>query len=171
MASAVTIALTPYDTAWPEAFARESAKIQMALGLTGIAVHHVGSTAVPGLSAKPIIDIVVVVGNSADEHSYVPALEAAGYSFVLREPDWFEHRLMKGVAPAANLHVLSAGCPEISRMLAFRDWLIAHEPDRLLYEHTKQELAARQWQSVDEYASAKGEVVAAIVGRALTQTT
>jgi GrpB-like predicted nucleotidyltransferase (UPF0157 family) len=162
-----TITLVPYDPSWPEMFRGLERRIRAALGPAAVAVHHTGSTSVLGLSAKPIIDIVLAVADSPDEEAYVPALTAVGFRFRLREPDWFEHRLLKSAAPAANLHVFSAGCPEIDRMLSFRDWLRTHEDDRRLYETTKQDLARRTWASVQAYADAKTEVVTAIVTRAI----
>ena len=123
----------------------------------------------PGLAAKPIIDIELAVADSADEPAYVPDLEAGGYVLRGREPDWFEHRLFKGPDPAVNLHVFSAGSPEIDRTLAFRDRLRTDEDDRRLYEATKRELAARDWVYVQDYADAKDEIVAAILGRAMAE--
>ena len=87
-----------------------------------------------GSSAKPIIDIVLAVSDSADERAYVPPMEAAGYVLRIREPDWFEHRLFKGPDTNINLHVFSEGCPEIDRMLAFRDRLRTHDDERIRYE-------------------------------------
>ena len=135
--------------------------------MRALLVEHAGSTSVPHLAAKPIIDIVLAVPDSPDEDDYVPALEAAGYRLRIREPDWFEHRLLKKADPSANLHVFSAGCEEIDRMLAFRDQLRTNEADRELYERTKRELAARKWAYVQDYADAKTEVVEEIVARAL----
>ena len=123
----------------------------------------------PGLAAKPIIDIELAVADSADEPAYVPDLEAGGYVLRGREPDWFEHRLFKGTDPAVNLHVFSVGSPEIDRTLAFRDRLRTDEDDRRLYEATKRELAARDWVYVQDYADAKDEIVAAILGRAMAE--
>jgi GrpB-like predicted nucleotidyltransferase (UPF0157 family) len=131
-----------------------------------VLLEHVGSTSVPGLSAKPIIDMVLAVTDSADEASYVRPLEEKGYTLRIREPDWYEHRLLKSPEIAGNLHVFSAGCPEIERMVLFRDWLRTHDEDRLLYEATKRELAARTWRYVQNYADAKSEVVLTILGRA-----
>jgi GrpB-like predicted nucleotidyltransferase (UPF0157 family) len=165
--SGTTITLVPYDRRWPEVFCALADRIRAVLGAAVIAVHHAGSTSVPGLSAKPIIDIVLAVADSTDEGAYVPALTTAGFVFCLREPDWFEHRLMTAVEPAANVHVFSAGCPEIDRMLMFRDWLRANDDDRLLYERTKQDLAGRRWASTQAYADAKSEVVSAIIDRAV----
>ena len=81
-------------------------------------LEHTGSTSVPGLAAKPIIDMTLAVPDSADEDAYLPELEAAGYVLRIREPDWFEHRVFKGPDTNVNLHVFSDDCPEIDRMLA-----------------------------------------------------
>ena len=88
----------------------------------------------------------------------------------IREPDWFEHRVFKGPDTNVNLHVFSAGCPEIDRMLRFRDWLRSNEADRELYERTKRELAAQEWAYVQDYADAKTAVVEEIVARSLRGT-
>lgn len=156
-----------YDPAWPALFDREAAKVRDALGRSALAVEHVGSTSVPGLAAKPVIDINLTVTHSADEAAYAPALEAAGYRLIVREPDWFEHRMFKGAAPAVNLHVFSPGCPELDRMRALRDWLRRSPDDVALYGSAKRQLAERDWAFVQDYADAKSEVVGDILGRAL----
>jgi GrpB-like predicted nucleotidyltransferase (UPF0157 family) len=161
------VTLVPYDPEWPRLYEREAARIREALGDRLIRIEHTGSTSVPGLAAKPIIDITLVVADSADEASYVPQLERAGYVLRIREPDWFEHRLFKGPDTNTNIHTFSAGSPEIERMVAFRDWLRSNDDDRDLYERTKRDLASRDWQYVQHYADAKTEVVEAIMARAL----
>lgn len=161
------VTLVEYDPAWPDLYAREERRLREALGDRAIRIEHTGSTSVPGLAAKPIIDIVLVVADSADEAAYIPALEAAGYVLRIREPDWFEHRLFKGPDTNVNVHTFSAGCPEIERMVAFRDWLRSNDEDRRRYEAAKRELAGRDWQYVQHYADAKTEVVEEIIGRAL----
>jgi GrpB-like predicted nucleotidyltransferase (UPF0157 family) len=160
------IELVEYEEAWPTRFEREAKRIRAALGVRALEVEHAGSTSVPGLAAKPIIDIVLAVPDSSDEDAYVPALEAAGYTLRIREPDWYEHRVLKKADPSVNLHVFSAGCVEIDRMLAFRDHLRTNEVDRELYERTKRELAAREWAYMQDYADAKTEVVEEIIARA-----
>lgn len=160
------IVIVDYDPRWPEQYATEARKIRGALGARALLLEHVGSTSVPNLAAKPILDIVLVVANSADEASYVPALEQAGYVLRNREPAWYEHRVLKGVEPAVNLHVFSLGCPETERMALMRDWLRTHDDDRALYEKTKRELAQRTWKYVQNYADAKTAVVEAILARA-----
>ena len=164
------IKLVDYDPAWPELFAREARRIGAALGDRSVEIEHVGSTAVPGLAAKPVIDILLVVANSADEETYVPALEAAGYVLRIREPDWHEHRVLKGRDTDVNLHVFSVGCPEIERMLLFRDRLRTSQADRELYERKKRGLAGREWKYVLNYADAKGAVVEEIITRVRAAT-
>lgn len=161
-----TIQIADYDPTWPDLFEREAARIKDILGAHVLLLEHVGSTSVPGLAAKPRIDMLLVVANSADEASYVPALEAASYVLNVREPDWFEHRLFKGPGTDINLHVFSQGCTEIERMLLFRDWLRSHPADRQRYEHTKRELARQNWKYVQNYADAKTTVVDEIMVRA-----
>jgi GrpB-like predicted nucleotidyltransferase (UPF0157 family) len=161
-----TIYLAPYDPAWPSLFTRLAKQIHETLGDAILLLEHVGSTSVPGLSAKPIIDMVLAVADSSDESSYVKPLEEKGYTLRIREPDWHEHRLLKSPEVEGNLHVFSAGCEEIERMLLFRDWLRIHSDDRLLYEETKRELAARTWKYTQNYADAKGEVAQEILARA-----
>jgi GrpB-like predicted nucleotidyltransferase (UPF0157 family) len=160
------ITLAEYDHAWPALFDREAARIRAALGRSVLLVEHAGSTSVPGLAAKPIIDIVLAVPDSADEAAYVPALEAAGYVLWSREPDWFEHRMFKGPDTDINLHVFTAGATEIDRMLLFRDWLRVNDADRAAYLEVKRELANRTWRHVQHYADAKTAIVEEILARA-----
>ena len=136
------------------------------LGEQLVDIEHAGSTSVPDLAAKPIIDIVMTVPDATDEDAYVGAMEAAGYALRIREPDWYDHRLFKGPETAVSVHVFSAGCPEVERMIAFRDHLRTNREDRQLYERTKRNLAARRWKYVQNYADAKADVVAEIMARA-----
>jgi GrpB-like predicted nucleotidyltransferase (UPF0157 family) len=160
------VLIVEYDPNWPQQFALEASKIRAAMGEGALLLEHVGSTSVPGLAAKPILDILLIVANSADEASYVPALEHAGYVLRIREPEWFEHRVLKGADPAVNMHVFSPGCAETERMLLMRNWLRAHDDDRELYARTKRKLAQRDWQYTQNYADAKTEVVESILARA-----
>jgi GrpB-like predicted nucleotidyltransferase (UPF0157 family) len=161
------IFLAAYDPEWPALYEREAARVRAILGDHVRLLEHAGSTSVPGLSAKPVIDMVLAVSDSADERAYVPPLEAEGYVLRIREPKWFEHRLFKGPDTNINLHTFSEGCLEIDRMLAFRDRLRTRDDERIRYEETKRELASRQWTFVQYYADAKGEVVEGIIERAL----
>jgi GrpB-like predicted nucleotidyltransferase (UPF0157 family) len=155
-----------YDLGWPRLYEREEHRIRSVLGGRVIRIEHVGSTSVPGLPAKPVIDVVLEVHDSADEAAYVPALESAGYALRIREPDWFEHRLLKGPDTEVNVHVFTAGCEEVDRMLLFRDWLRANAADRRLYAERKRELAGRDWKYMQQYADAKTAVVQEIMARA-----
>jgi GrpB-like predicted nucleotidyltransferase (UPF0157 family) len=130
------VILVDYDPRWRTVYESLASKIVGALGASTKALNHAGSTSVPGLAAKPVIDIVLEVADSASEEAYVPPLMAAGFAFIDREPEWFEHRLLRHNGPAANLHVFTAGCAEVGRMLAFRDHLRRNVADRDLYETT-----------------------------------
>ncbi len=162
-----TIHLAPYDPGWPSQFSLLADRVRAALAEKVLLLEHVGSTSVPGLCAKPVIDMVLAVCNSADEPSYVPPLEQHGFVLRIREPDCFEHRLLKTPEIDGNLHVFSMGCEEIDRMVAFRNWLRTHDEDRRLYEKTKRELAARTWRHVQNYADAKSEIIRQILARAV----
>jgi GrpB-like predicted nucleotidyltransferase (UPF0157 family) len=158
--------LADYDPAWPVLYEREAARVREFLGDRVRLLEHVGSTSVPGLPAKPIIDMLLAVADSADEPAYVPSMEAGGYVVRIREPDWHEHRVFKGPDTDVNLHTFSEGSSEIARMLAFRDRLRTHGDERQRYLATKRELAARHWVYIQDYADAKGEVVEGIIERA-----
>lgn len=160
------IELAEHDPSWAERFAMERAVIARALGATAVSIEHVGSTSVPGLVAKPMIDIVLTVADATDEVAYVPALEQAGFEFVLREEDWFDHRLLRRPPRLVNLHVFTDGCPEVAQMTGFRDRLRTNDGDRHRYEQAKRDLAAREWDTVQQYADAKSDVVAEIKRRA-----
>jgi len=159
------VRLDDYDARWPEWFAREEQRIRHALGDRVLRLEHVGSTSVPGLVAKPRIDILLVVSAPADEARYAPALQAAGYTLRIREPDWHQHRMFRGPDTEVNLHVFGPDSPEIERMLRFRDRLRRRREDRERYAAAKRELAARHWRHLQDYADAKSAVVEAILGR------
>jgi GrpB-like predicted nucleotidyltransferase (UPF0157 family) len=162
-----TVAFAPHDPEWSVQYAGEEQKIRAALGSGALVLEHVGSTSIPEIPAKPVIDIALAVKDSSDERAYVPALEAQGYRLHIREPGWHQHRLLKGDRPRVNLHVFTVGSEEIVRMIAFRDRCRSHPEERALYERTKCELASRVWRHVQHYANAKSAVVEEIVARAL----
>jgi GrpB-like predicted nucleotidyltransferase (UPF0157 family) len=160
------VVIAEYDAAWPERFRREEKKIRKALGEAALVVEHIGSTSVPGLAAKPIVDLLLVVEDSGDEASYLPALEEAGYVLRVREPDFDEHRMFRTPEKDVHVHVYSTGSGEIGRYLQLRDHLRTDREDRELYASTKLELAKGDWPSVDHYGEAKTEVVEGILTRA-----
>jgi GrpB-like predicted nucleotidyltransferase (UPF0157 family) len=157
------ITLAAYDPDWPRSFRREAGRLRSVLGDAALHIEHVGSTSVPGLVAKPIIDILLVVPDSADEPRYLPRLQAAGYVLRIREPEWFEHRLFKGPDTDINLHVFSPGAAEVQRMLCFRDRLRDDDAARSRYARVKRDLAQRTWRHVQDYADAKAAVVSEIL--------
>lgn len=165
------IRIVEYDPSWPQLFQREADRIRTALGTRALRIEHTGSTSVPGLPAKPVIDIVLAMEDSADETSYVRDLENAGYVLRIREPDWFEHRMFRGPDTDLNLHVFSSGCPEIDRMVLFRDWLRENPVDRDLYARTKLQLAQQGWKYFQNYADAKTAVIQEILSRAKSMAT
>jgi GrpB-like predicted nucleotidyltransferase (UPF0157 family) len=163
---AAPIEVRDYDSDWPGMYDREEARIRSILGERVRRIEHVGSTSVPGLPAKPQIDIVLEVPDSSDEPSYADDLEAGGYPLTIRERDSYEHRVFKGPDTNVNLHVFTGGCEEVDRMIRFRDWLRENDADRTLYADAKRELAARDWKYMQQYADAKTEVVHEIMERA-----
>lgn len=157
------IRLQDYDPAWPEKFGAHAERITAALGGSALRVEHVGSTSVPNLAAKPIIDILVVVDDSAEESAYLPQMEAAGYVLRVREPDWNEHRMFRTPEQDVHVHFYSSGCPEVERVLTFRERLRRNADDRRRYERAKRELAARDWPDMNAYAEAKTDVIESII--------
>jgi GrpB-like predicted nucleotidyltransferase (UPF0157 family) len=164
------IVLADPDPAWPAVFAAEAARIRELVGEQRVLrLEHIGSTSVPGLPAKPRIDMLLVVPDPADEDAWLAPLLVAGYTLRVREPDWYEHRVVRGPGAAINLHVVPDGCPETDRWLGFRDRLRTHPADRDAYAAAKRELAGRRWKYVNDYADAKSGIIESIIARALGQ--
>jgi GrpB-like predicted nucleotidyltransferase (UPF0157 family) len=161
------IVIAEYDPAWPRQFEAHARVIGDALGSTLLRIEHIGSTSVPGLAAKPIIDILAFVPNSADEPSYVPQLGAVGYSLRVREPHFFEHRMLRTAALDVHVHVFSPGASEIGRTVTFRDRLRRSAEDRRRYEALKRRLAVQRWPDMNAYADAKTSIVESILAAAL----
>ena len=136
------ILIVDYDERWPAQYKHVVARVRAALGDAVLAIEHIGSTAIPGLAAKPIIDIDLALADPVDEAAYVPALERAGFILRRREPAWHQHRLLRLDDPRTNLHVFGPDCPELLRHQLFREWLIAHPHERDLYLRTKLAAAA-----------------------------
>jgi GrpB-like predicted nucleotidyltransferase (UPF0157 family) len=131
------VEIAPYNQDWPTRFAALADDIRAALGAVALDLEHVGSTSVPGLAAKDVIDIDLTVADPADEDRYVPPLEGLGYTLVIREPSFHQHRCLTLPTPKVNLHVFGPDCPETIRHLMFRDWLRSHPDDRDRYEQAK----------------------------------
>ena len=159
------VELVPYDPDWPRRFDEFAARIRDALGDEALTVEHVGSTSVPGLAAKDIVDIDLTVVDPREESSYVPQLEEAGWVLTIREPSWHEHRcLTRREGARSNLHVFGPDCPEVIRHRMFRDWLSVHADDRELYEAAKR-AAIPGGGDVMDYNGRKQDAIRDIYGR------
>lgn len=162
--------VVPFDPTWADRFLELHKRIVSALGDVAILVAHTGSTSIPGIPAKPVIDIDLVVSELENEASYVPALEAAGFQFLLREPEWHGHRFFCGYEPiSCNLHVWGPANPEVERHRIFRDWLIGNDDDRELYAHVKKGAVAEtvmRGENVEEYNKRKEHIIKEILQRA-----
>lgn len=154
------IVIADYDSEWPRRFELEAARIRGALGAAALRVEHFGSTSVPGLAAKPIVDVLVGVEDPEDDGMLVPRLEAVGYALRVREPG---HRMFRTPARDVHVHVWADRDPEIERHLRFRDRLRASDEDRRTYERLKRSLARRDWDDMNDYADAKSELIATIL--------
>ncbi len=157
------ITIADYDPTWPVRFDAERARVRAALGPRAIRIEHIGSTAVPGLSAKPIVDVLVTVEHPDDDAVSVAALTAAGYELRVREPG---HRMFRTPARDVHVHVWGDDDPEVTRYLRFRDRLRRSSEDRKTYEQVKRGLAQSEWADMNQYADAKGPVIVEILARA-----
>lgn len=161
------VELHEYDTRWPGLFEQHARKIREALGDVAHRVEHIGSTSVPGLAAKPIIDILVVVADPTDEAGYLPALQQAGYELRVREPKFDEHRMLRTPERDVHIHIFPPQSEQVGRYLAFRNQLRSNGQDRSDYEHAKRTLAKRAWEDMNDYADAKTEIVEAILAKGM----
>jgi GrpB-like predicted nucleotidyltransferase (UPF0157 family) len=143
------------DPAWPQCYAVVRERVVAALGNRVLAIEHVGSTAVPGLWSKPMIDVDLTVADSGDEDAWLPDLESVGFVLRSRTPDWEEHRLLRGQEPLTNLHVFSPDAREPQRHRMFRDWLRIHAEDRARYAEVKREVAALGFDDAMLYSNEK----------------
>ena len=170
-APAVGIEVTDPDPAWPRQYDDLNARIRAALGWRVLQLEHVGSTSVPGLAAKPVIDIDLAVADPGRERDYLPALETAGFRLVIREPWWYGHRMLRADEPPCNLHVFGFDSPEPVRHRIFRDWLRGNPGDRDRYAAAKR-LAASEANAAGEhvmqYNARKQQVIREIYHRAFT---
>lgn len=157
------IHVVAHDPAWPRLFARERERLIAALGPLARRVDHVGSTAVPGLVAKPIIDIDVSVPDVDDESTYLGVLIAAGYHLRVRQPG---HRMVRTEDRAVQVHICDVDSDWERRHLLFRDWLRRNKDDREAYGQLKLQLAQQDWPDMNAYAEAKGPLITEITERA-----
>ena len=153
-----------YDPRWVDIFAEHEARLRDALRDVSVRIEHIGSTSVPGLAAKPIVDIVVAVDDITAEEDYLDAMLAAGYLLRVREPG---HRLVRTPERDVHVHIYGTGDEAITRYLLLRDRLRTDATDRALYERTKRALIAQGFEDMNAYADAKTDVIAAILARAV----
>jgi GrpB-like predicted nucleotidyltransferase (UPF0157 family) len=158
-----SVRIVDYDPGWSARFESERARVATALGSTARRVEHIGSTAVPGLAAKPVVDVMVTVDDPDDDAAFLHGLVSAGYVPRVIEP---EHRMFRSPQSDVHVHLWRVGSDDERRHLLFRDWLRQSADDRALYESVKRGLAERTWEDSNDYALAKGDVVAEIMGRA-----
>lgn len=158
------IELSAYDPKWPVLFDKLARDIRVAFQEAALRIDHIGSTSVPGLAAKPVIDIDLILADPTDEDSYVPKLRTLGYELLIREPSWHQHRCLRLDEPRVNLHIFGPDCPENIRHRLFRDWLREHPEDRELYENAKQE-ALLGVSDVRAYNSRKQPVIRIIYAK------
>ena len=161
------VVIHEYDDQWPSMFEQNARKIRKALGHVALSIEHIGSTSVPGLAAKPIIDILVVVANPGDETGYLSALKEAGYELRVREPEFDEHRMLRSTARDVHIHIFPPQSKEIDRYLSFRNQLRANDEDRSAYEQVKRTLAKCEWDDMNDYADAKSDIVEAIIAKGI----
>ena len=162
------IVVSDYDVAWPARFQALADRVKGALGDQVRRLEHIGSTSVPGLAAKPIIDMLLIVDVVEDEAAFVPPLVAAGFELRVREPD---HRMFRTPQRDMHLHVYAPGRAEERDYLDLRDWLRVSTEDRTRYETVKRHLAQQHWDDMNDYADAKTDVVLDILTRARTWRT
>jgi len=158
------IVIVDYDASWPERFVAHRDRVARALGPMACSIEHIGSTAVPGLGAKPIIDLLVAVKDPDEESVMVPAMTAAGYQLRVREPG---HRMFRTPERDVHIHVWQDTDPEIARHVKFRDRLRASAEDRAAYERLKRKLATKRWDDMNQYADVKSQLIEQILSRAI----
>ncbi len=157
------VIIVDYSPAWLHRFEKERHRIAAALGAVAGRIEHIGSTAVPGLAAKPIVDVLVAVEDPEDEERYVPALECAGDVLRVREPG---HRMFRTPELHVHVHICSSGSDWERRHLLLRDWLSESAEDREAYAALKIELQGHEWETMNHYAEAKSILIAEMTTRA-----
>ncbi|MEO2035913.1 MAG: GrpB family protein [Planctomycetaceae bacterium] len=160
------IEIADYDLLWSDVFHKHATLMTRVLGIAAWQIEHIGSTSVPGLGAKPIVDVLLVVEDSAVESSYRTRLEKAGYQLRVCEPDFHEHRMFRTLKRDVHVHVYSINCPEIQWHLTFRNRLRTNPAERRLYEQAKRTLAQQEWTDMNAYAEDKSDIIEHIIGAA-----
>jgi len=171
MTAGQPVRIADYDARWASTFEEARAEIVSRCGALVVAVEHVGSTSVPGLAAKPIIDIMAAVERLDDAQALIEPLAALGFEYVPKNetPDRrFFRRGLRG-AGTHHLHVVEHGSCEWRRHLLFRDHLRAHPERAADYERLKRELAAAHGPDRGAYTDAKTPFIESVIERALAE--
>jgi len=152
------VLMEPHNPNWTRQFAQEAAVIMSAVGSTAIDVHHIGSTAIPGIYAKPVLDLLLVVRSVDALDNKQSAIEALGYEargeYGIPGRRFYRRDSADGDR-THQVHAFEAGCPQIARHLAFRDYLIAHPDAAKAYSDLKRELAAKHPNDIEAYMDGK----------------
>lgn len=168
------VIIVEYDLGWQTLFAAEAGRIKEALDKNIlVAIEHIGSTAVPGLAAKPIIDLMVGVRSLVDAQSAISPLEALGYVYWQENPHPDRMFFVKGMPPYGkqrthHVHIVEVN-GEFWQRLLFRDYLRTHEDEAQRYEALKRELAARFHNDRERYTDGKSEYIQAVMQLARTE--
>lgn len=165
----MSIQLVPYDARWADRFKVAAASISASLGSTALRVEHVGSTAIPGMLAKPVVDVLVLVRSYDPEQAYVTPLTALGYAYGHRDS---EHVFLTGrhEGVAFHLHVVEVDAAQSMEMVTFRDYMRTHPADAATYVALKRRLAEEHDRGED-YAAAKTAFVREVLRRAMARPT
>ncbi len=157
------IDIVAYRPVWVTEFMQHEEKIRNALGSVALCIEHIGSTSVPELAAKPVIDMLVVVDDPSKEDLYLPAMIECGYELRVREPDFEEHRMFRTPERDVHIHIFPKGSGEIERYLLFRDFLRFDSETRIKYETLKRKLSTLNWADMNEYADAKTSFIEDVI--------
>ncbi len=163
------IEVVPHNPRWRDAFESEAKQVAVALGENAVAIHHIGSTAIPDIYAKPIIDVLVEVSDLTEVEAQSSAMQSLGYEvmgeFGISGRRYFRKNNQEGIR-THHIHVFEAGSAQVIRHLAFRDYLIAHPEEAQSYSELKRKLAEEHSQSADGYIDGKDGFIKEIDRRA-----
>ena len=163
------VEVVPHNPQWRDGFEVEAKQIAAALGDNVVATHHIGSTAIPGIYAKPIIDVLVEVSDLAEADARSSAMQSLGYEvmgeFGIACRRYFRKDNQLGIR-THHIHTFAVGTAEVERHLAFRDYLIAHPEEAQQYSELKRKLAEQHPQNMDGYIAGKDSFIKELDQRA-----
>jgi GrpB-like predicted nucleotidyltransferase (UPF0157 family) len=152
------VEVVPHNPRWRDAFEAEAKRVAVALGGNVAAIHHIGSTAIPNIYAKPVVDLLVEVRDITEVDGQSSAMQSLGYEVMgeygIPGRRYFRKDTHEGIR-THNIHAFEAGSAEVERHLAFRDYMVAHPADAQRYSELKRRLAEEHPQSMDGYMDGK----------------